>query len=51
MDAECAWNSDDPRTATAPWQGRRRMAVRAAFTVGFRRKGGWVLGSEKDKLS
>jgi hypothetical protein len=38
MDARCTWNSDDPRTATAPWQGRRRMAVRAAFTVGFRRR-------------
>lgn len=39
MDAECTWeNGDDPRTATAPWQGRRRMAVRMAFTMGFRRK-------------
>lgn len=39
MDAECACkNGDDPRTATAPWQGRRRMAVRMAFTMGFRRK-------------
>lgn len=39
MDAECTWeNGDDPCTATAPWHGRRRMAVRMAFTMGFRRK-------------
>lgn len=29
-----------PRTATAPWRERWRMAVRQAFTVVFRRSGG-----------
>lgn len=51
MDAECACrNGDDPRTATAPWQGRRRMAVRAAFMMGFRRKEGLVVFGEKKDM-